>query len=110
VSYTIISMNFGDVIKNARLKRQETLHQLSMGTDIDLTLLSKFERNVRFPTNEQLERISKYFQISEAELKSIVISNKIVKEYGINDVTYKAIQLVSEQMAPYFSKSKERKP
>jgi transcriptional regulator with XRE-family HTH domain len=102
-------MNFGDVLKNARLKRQETLHQLSMGTDIDVTLLSKFERNVRFPTNEQLERISKYLKISEVELKSIVISNKIVKAYGINDVTQKAIHLVSEQLTSYFSKSKERK-
>lgn len=83
---------------------------MSMGTDIDVTLLSKFERNVRFPTDEQLERISKYLQISELELKSIVISNKIVKEYGINNTTRKAIQLVSEQLAPYFSKSKKRTP
>ena len=104
-----MSMVFGDILKNTRLKRQETLHQLSMGTDIDVTLLSKFERNVRFPTNDQLERISRYFRISEVELKSIVISNKIVKEYGINDVTQKAIQLVSEQLTSYFSKSKKGK-
>ncbi|OGP43039.1 MAG: hypothetical protein A2235_12180 [Deltaproteobacteria bacterium RIFOXYA2_FULL_42_10] len=103
-------MNFGNIIKNTRLKRQETLHQLSMGTDIDVTLLSKFERNVRFPTNEQLERISKYLQISELELKSIVISEKIVKEYGVNGTTHKAIQIVSEQLAPYFSNSKKRTP
>ena len=103
-------MNFGNIIKNTRLKRQETLHQLSMGTDIDVTLLSKFERNVRFPTNEQLERISKYLQISELELKSIVISEKIVKEYGVNGTTNKAIQIVSEQLAPYFSNSKKRTP
>ena len=102
-------MNFGDILKNTRLKRQETLHQLSMGTDIDVTLLSKFERNVRFPTNNQVERISKYLKISDVELKSIVISNKIVKEYGINDVTQKAIHLVSEQLASYFSKSKKGK-
>jgi HTH-type transcriptional regulator, competence development regulator len=103
-------MNFGDIIKNIRLKRQETLHQLSMGTDIDVTLLSKFERSVRFPTNEQLERISKYLQISELELKAIVISNKIVKEYGINDTTHQAIQMVSEQLAPYFLNPKKRTP
>ncbi len=101
-------MNFGDIIKNIRLKRQETLHQLSMGTDIDVTLLSKFERNVRFPTDQQLERISKYLQISDVELKAIVISNRIVKEYGINDTTHKAIQLVGEQLALYSLKPRKR--
>lgn len=94
-------MDFGKTIKDIRLERQETLHQFSMGTDIDMTLLSKFERNVRFPTDDQLKRISNYLGIPENELKSIVISSKIVKEYGINDTTYKAVQLVNEQFTPY---------
>ena len=102
-------MNFGDTIKSIRLKRQETLHQLSMGTDIDMTLLSKFERNVRFPTNDQLKRISKYLTIPEKELKSIVISSKIIKEYGINDTTYEAVQLVKEQLVPYIDLPRNKK-
>lgn len=89
------------------MTRQETLHQLSMGTDIDVTLLSKLERNIRLPTNDQIKRISKYLELPEAELKSIVISNKIVKEYGINDTTQKAIQLVNEQLTSYISESKK---
>ena len=100
-------MNFGETIKDIRLRRQETLHQLSMGTDIDMTLLSKFERNVRFPTDDQLKRISNYLSIPENELKSIVISSKIVKEYGINDTTYKAVQLVNEQFTPYLDTQKK---
>lgn len=102
-----MSMNFGRTIKDIRLGRQETLHQLSMGTDIDMTLLSKIERNVRFPTDDQLKRISNYLSIPENELKSIVISSKIVKEYGINDTTYKAVQLVNEQFAPYLDPQKK---
>ena len=101
-------MKFGDIIKNKRLKRQETLHELSMGTNIDVTLLSKIERNVRFPTNAQVESISKFFNLSEVELKSIVVSNKIIKEYGITNVTKKAIQLVNEEIASYIPSSKKR--
>ncbi|MGR3177931.1 MAG: helix-turn-helix domain-containing protein [Candidatus Anammoxibacter sp.] len=96
-----MSMNFGETIKSIRLKRQETLHEFSMGTDVDMTLLSKFERNVRFPTDGQLKRISNYLSIPENELKPMVISSKIVKKYGINDTTYKAAQLVREQFTPY---------
>ena len=100
-------MRFGDIIKNARLKRHETLHELSMGTNIDVTLLSKIERNIRFPTNAQVERISKYFNLSKVELKSLVVSSKIIKEYGISDVTKKAIQLVSTEIASYIPNSKK---
>lgn len=100
-------MKFGDIIKNNRLKRQKTLHELSMGTDIDVTLLSKIERNVRFPTNDQIKSISKYFNLSEVELKAIVASNKIIKEYGITDVTKKTIQLIGEEIASYSSNQKK---
>ena len=61
-----------------------------MGTDVDVTLLSKFERNVRFPTNDQIDRLSRYLQIPIVELKSIVISDKIVKELKAN-VDFKKI-------------------
>ena len=100
-------MRFGDIIKKTRLKRSETLHELSMGTNIDVTLLSKIERNIRFPTNSQVENISKYLNLSEVELKSLVVSNKIIKKYGISDVTKKAIKLVSDEIASYSSKSKK---
>ena len=101
-------MRFGDIIKNTRLKRHETLHKLSMGTNIDVTLLSKIERNVRFPTNAQVESISKYFNLSEVELKSLVVSSKIIKKYGVSDVTKKAVQLVSEEIASYIPNSEKR--
>lgn len=100
-------MRFGDIIKNTRLKRQETLHELSMGTNIDVTLLSKIERNVRFPTNTQVENLSKHLNLSEVDLKSLVVSSKIIKKYGISDVTKKAIQLVSEEIASYTLNSKK---
>lgn len=100
-------MKFGDILKNNRLKRQKTLHELSMGTDIDVTLLSKIERNVRFPTNAQIISISKYFNLSEVKLKAIVASNKIIKEYGITDVTKKTIQLIGEEIASYSSNQKK---
>ena len=102
-------MNFGEILKNLRIDRNETLHKVSMGTDIDVTLLSKFERNIRFPTNIQINRIAKYFNISSIELSAIVVSNKIVNEYGINDVTSKAIILVSEQIASYSPHPKKNK-
>lgn len=96
-------MNLGKTLKNLRTTKRETLHKVSMGTDIDVTLLSKFERNARFPTNDQINRLAEYFNTSIADLTALVVSNKIVKDYGLNDITNKAINLVSEQFVSYSS-------
>lgn len=98
-------MNFGETLKKLRIKKNETLHQVSMGTNIDVTLLSKFERNVRFPTVEQIHRISEYFNASKTDLTALVVSHKIINQYGLNDITNKAINLVREQLISYTSDS-----
>ncbi|MCP4353493.1 MAG: helix-turn-helix transcriptional regulator [Desulfobacterales bacterium] len=89
------------------MDKNKTLHKVSMGTDIDMTLLSKIERGERFPTSEQLKRLTSYFDVPESDLLSDLISEKIIKTYGINKTTYDAIQIVNEKLAPYMKKSKK---
>lgn len=91
-------MNFGETLRSLRKKKGETLHKLSIGTDIDSTLLSKFERNIRFPTNAQTRRIAGYFSMPIADLMALIVSSKIVYKYGLNEVTNKAINHVLEQL------------
>lgn len=89
-------MNFSEQIKQLRINKNETLHKVSMGTNIDMTVLSKIERGKRYPTVKQLKQLAKYFNTSEADLKSKLISEKIIKDYGMNITTYNAVQLVNE--------------
>lgn len=70
-----------------------------MGTDIDVTLLSKIERGERLPTTEQLKRLAKYFKSSEHDLMANLISERIIKAHGINELTYDAIQLAEKKIA-----------
>jgi transcriptional regulator with XRE-family HTH domain len=94
-------MDFGNRLKSLRSKRQETLHKVAVGTDIDMTLLSKFERRERMPTNEQLEKIARYFGIDLTRLTVELTAEKIVAEYGMNEITYEAANLVKEAFAEY---------
>jgi transcriptional regulator with XRE-family HTH domain len=94
-------MDFGNKLKNLRLERQETLHKVAVGTDIDMTLLSKFERKERRPTQEQLKKIAKYFNIDLAQLTIELTAEKIVSEYGMNEITEKAVNLVKEAFVEY---------
>jgi HTH-type transcriptional regulator, competence development regulator len=100
-------MKLGSQIKQLRISKNETLHKISMKVDIDMTLLSKIERGERFPTPEQLKRLTAYFKVSESDLMSKLISEKIVKAYGINNTTYNAIHLVKEQLASYIKEPKK---
>lgn len=94
-------MNLGQTIRQLRIQKKVTLHKVSIGADIDMTLLSKIERCERLPTVDQLKRLCAYFEASESVFMAMLISNKIIKDYGINSTTYDAIQMVHEQFASY---------
>nr|AGS51562.1 hypothetical protein [uncultured bacterium contig00004] len=102
-------MDFGTKLKGLRQGRNETLHTVAVGTNIDMTLLSKFERKERIPTDEQAKRIAKYFKIDLQELMIELTAQKIIFEYGLNDTTYEAANLVREAFVEYSTNSKEKK-
>jgi HTH-type transcriptional regulator, competence development regulator len=104
----ILKSDLGKYLRELRKEREETLHQVSMSTDIDSPLLSKIERGERLPTNEQLKRLAKFYKVSETSLKIKHTAEKILKEYGANETTYEAIQLVKEQLTSYVNKFKSK--
>ena len=108
MQYSNSNSDLGKQIKELRKGRGETLHQVSMGTDIDSPMLSKIERGYRIPTLEQLKKLCRYFKVPEAEFKAMHTAEKIIKEYGVNETTYEAIRLVEEQLVPYLKKSKSK--
>lgn len=95
-------------LRDLHKSRAETLHQIYKGTDIDSPMLSKIERGERLPTSEQLKRLAKFYKVSEASLKIKHTVEIFLKEYGANETTYDAIQLVNEQLTTYVKKSKEK--
>lgn len=100
--------DLGQRFRELRANKGETLHQVSMGTDIDSPMLSKIERGERMPTLEQLKKLCKYFKVSESDLKVMHTAEKIIKEYGVNKITYEAVRMVEEQITPYLNRSKTK--
>ncbi|MCL2129771.1 MAG: helix-turn-helix transcriptional regulator [Treponema sp.] len=85
------------------MDRKETLHKVAIGTNIDMTLLSKLERGERLPTKEQLQRLAGYFFLDEKQLAIEATAVKILAEYGYNDITYRAVMFVQEEMKKYYA-------
>lgn len=94
----------GQYLRKLRKQKEETLHQVSRGADIDSPLLSKIERGERLPTIEQLKRLANYYGVSEANLKVMHTAEKILREYGLNETTLDAIQIVNEHLSSYSKK------
>ncbi|NDV67487.1 helix-turn-helix domain-containing protein [Dysgonomonas sp. 25] len=89
--------SIGVFLREIRSYRGETLHQVAKGVDIDSPLLSKIERGSRLPTTAQIKRISSYFSLSEIELNTMLVSERIIKEFGINQITYLAIKRIEKE-------------
>lgn len=104
----VLNSELGQYLRELRKDKGQTLHQVSVGTDIDSPLLSKLERGERLPTDEQIKKLAKYYKVAETDLKVKATAERILKEYGANETTYEAIQLVREQLVPYSKKSKEK--
>lgn len=101
-------LELGQYLRELRNNKNQTLHQVSVGTDIDSPLLSKIERGERLPTNEQIKKLARYYKVAETDLKVKATAERIIKEYGANETTYQAIQLVREQLVPYSKKIKDK--
>ncbi|MEN9448879.1 MAG: hypothetical protein RJA25_2169 [Bacteroidota bacterium] len=100
----ILNPELGQYLRELRKDKGQTLHQVSVGTDIDSPLLSKLERGERLPTDEQIKKLAKYYKVVETDLKIKATAERIIKEYGVNDTTYEAVNLVMEQITPYIKK------
>lgn len=96
-----VKAELGEYLRGVRKERNETLHQVSQGTDIDSPMLSKIERGERLPTSEQIKKIAKHFKVPENNLRSKLTAEKILREYGANEVTLDAISIVKEEIVKY---------
>ncbi|MCL2228115.1 MAG: helix-turn-helix domain-containing protein [Oscillospiraceae bacterium] len=76
---------------------------VAVKADIDMTLLSKFERGEGMPTKEQIQRLAGHFGLDEKRLTIEATAGKILTEYGYNDVAYGAVMYAQEEMQKYYT-------
>ncbi|NJN99336.1 MAG: hypothetical protein HC875_37180, partial [Anaerolineales bacterium] len=59
------------------------------------------------PTEVQLARFAEYFGVPLAELTAQVIADRIILEYGPQETTLQALNIVRERIVPYRTGSNE---
>jgi len=91
----------GDTLKCAREEKELILRKVAAEVDIDQSLISKFEKNERKPTMEQILRLAKFYDLSESQLIISWYSEKIAKELKYTDSTSEILKVAEEKINYY---------
>lgn len=91
----------GDTLKEARDKTDLILRKVSAQVDIDQSLISKFEKNERKPTKEQLIRLANFYNLSEKDLMISWYSEKIAEDLKYTEGTTEILKVAEEKINYY---------
>ncbi|MEP5256347.1 MAG: helix-turn-helix transcriptional regulator [Winogradskyella arenosi] len=91
----------GETLKEAREKTDLILRKVSAEVDIDQSLISKFEKNERKPTKEQLLRLAHFYNLCEKDLIISWYSEKIAEELKYTEETTEILKVAEEKINYY---------
>jgi len=91
----------GETLKNAREHKKLILRKVAAEVDIDQSLISKFEKNDRKPTMEQIKRLAKFYELSESELLINWYSEKIADDLKYTELTTEILKVAEEKIKYY---------
>ena len=92
----------GERIKSHREQQGLKLKELAAKTLIDQTLLSRFEKGSRLPTDQQLTTLSEELGIDPQELRVQWLAEKLVKVVQYEPIAMEAM-IAAEQRVEYLS-------
>lgn len=91
------------ILKTAREQKNIKTRELAQLLGIDQALISKFENGSRKPTRDQIAKLASVLEINYEELMIAWLKEKIYAEIGDDQLVFKAILQVQEEMSYYAS-------
>lgn len=101
-TYCLMS-NFGDLIRTAREEKGLFLRQVAAELDIDQAIISKFERNERKPTKEQVLKFARFYKLDKETLLIEWLSDKVAYDLQDENLADKVLK-AAEQKIKYKKK------
>ena len=93
-------MLFGKMIKQLREEQGLLQRQIAAQLDIDTPQYSKLERGERMPKKGQIEKIASLLNTDEKELRTLWLSDKIIKMLqDDHDVSFSAVKIVEKHLS-----------
>lgn len=89
---------FGDRIKHLREQKSLLQRQVANQLDMDTPMLSKIERGERHAKREHISLLSKIFKISENDLLSLWLADKVYDVLKDEEIALKAMHLAEKEL------------
>lgn len=100
-TYLFILKTTGHIIKELRTKKKLLLREVAASIKIDSAILSKYEKGSRLPTQEHINKLANYYNISEKKLLTIWLSDRIIKELNTHGDIAMNVLKASERKIKY---------
>lgn len=91
----------GETLRCAREEKELILRKVAAEVDIDQSLISKFEKNERKPTMEQVIRLAKFYELSENDLIISWYSEKIAEDLKYTNSTSEILKVAEAKINYY---------
>jgi transcriptional regulator with XRE-family HTH domain len=95
---------FGSTLKSLRLKQGLLLRQVAAATEVDTSMISKFEKGERFPTREQVEKLALLFHLPKKQLLVHAFSDKLIADLSNEPL---AQEILEQSIKKLKTKNKE---
>lgn len=102
-------LSLGEWLRNLRTERELPLRVVADATEMDLAHLQKIELGQRMPTEEQTERLARYFRLNVAHCQARRIAEKFKQDFAENPAARDAIAILAEEAGVYGSKPRNQK-
>lgn len=99
--------NFGNTIKKLRNERNLTLREVAEALEIDISMLGKIEKNSRKPTVQLIEKLSKFFNVNDKDLKIAFLSDSVVYRVVGDEELAQKILKIAEKKVKYLTTGKK---
>ena len=97
---------FGETVKQLRLKNELPQRKIAALLDIDTSVLSKYGRNIKNPSNEMIENFARVFNVDSKILFFEATTDKFAYQLVEENIDNVALRVAEDKAAYIKSKRK----
>jgi HTH-type transcriptional regulator, competence development regulator len=101
-----LEKTFGETIRKLREEKELPLREVALALSIDTSMLGKIEKNSRKPTKQLIEKIAKYFNVSDKDLMIAFLSDKVTYQVMNEEDFASEVLKVAEKKVKYLKNKK----
>ena len=90
--------SFGEYLRSRREQLGLPLRKVAAELDIDQAIISKFERNERKPTKEQVLKFAKFYKLDKETLLIEWLSDKVAYELQGENLAGKVLKAAEQKI------------